>query len=136
MLWYAKCYLFLPPYQNSNEIYVQFKFLPKFYRVIQILLINIAICFPFPSCNCACLNYYWKKYLYVMRCAIWYHLHNLNNVKNTHGGVLLLVKLHALNLQLYRSNTPPWVFFPFFKLCTWYQIVLRITHCLKKKKQI
>ena len=27
---------------------------------------------------------------YVMRCAIWYHLYNLKNVKNTHGGVLLL----------------------------------------------
>ena len=23
---------------------------------------------------------------YVMLCAIWYHLHNLKNVKNTHGG--------------------------------------------------
>ena len=29
-------------------------------------------------------------------CAIWYHLHNLKNVKNTHGGVLLLVKLQVL----------------------------------------
>ena len=26
-----------------------------------------------------------------MRCAIWYHLCHLKNVKNTHGGVLLLV---------------------------------------------
>ena len=26
----------------------------------------------------------------VMFCAIWYHLHNLKNVKNTYGGVLLL----------------------------------------------
>ena len=25
-----------------------------------------------------------------MRCAIWYHLYHLKNVKNTHGGVLLL----------------------------------------------
>ena len=31
-------------------------------------------------------------------------------VKNTHGGLLLLVKLQA------KSNTPPWVFFMFFKL--------------------
>ena len=30
-----------------------------------------------------------------MRCAICYHLYNLKNVKNTHGGVLLLVKLQA-----------------------------------------
>ena len=38
--------------------------------------------------------------LYEMLCAIWYHLYNLKNVKNTHGGVLLLVT---------KSNTPPWV---------------------------
>ena len=25
-------------------------------------------------------------------CAIWYHFYNLKNVRNTHGGVLLLVK--------------------------------------------
>ena len=31
--------------------------------------------------------------LYVMRCAIWYHLYNFKNLKNTHGGVLLLVKI-------------------------------------------
>ena len=30
-----------------------------------------------------------------MRGAICYHLHNLKNVKNTHGGVSLLVKLQA-----------------------------------------
>ena len=30
-----------------------------------------------------------------MFCAIWYHLYNLKNVKNTHGRVLLLVKLQA-----------------------------------------
>ena len=30
-----------------------------------------------------------------MRCAIWCHLCNLKNVKNTHGGVLNLVKLQA-----------------------------------------
>ena len=31
----------------------------------------------------------------VMRCVIWYHLYNLRNVKNTHGWVLILVKLQA-----------------------------------------
>ena len=35
------------------------------------------------------------KLKYVMLYAIWYHLYNLKNVKNTHGGVLLLVKLQA-----------------------------------------
>ena len=33
--------------------------------------------------------------LYVMCCAMWDHLHNLKNVKNTHGRMLLLVKLQA-----------------------------------------
>ena len=36
-----------------------------------------------------------------MFCAIWYHLKNFKNVKNTYGGVLLLVKLQAKSLQLY-----------------------------------
>ena len=38
---------------------------------------------------------------YVMRYVIWYHLYNLKNVKNSHGGLLLLVKLQAFSLQLY-----------------------------------
>ena len=50
-----------------------------------------------------------------MRCAIWYHLYNLKNVKNTHGGVLIL---------------PPCVFFTFLKLCKWYQIAQRTTHMM------
>ena len=51
----------------------------------------------------------------MMRCAIWYILYNLKNVKNTYGGMLLLVKLQA------KSNTPQWLFFTFLKLCKWYQ---------------
>ena len=39
--------------------------------------------------------------LYVLRCAIWYHLYNLKNLKNTHRGVLHLVKLQAKSLQHY-----------------------------------
>ena len=35
-----------------------------------------------------------------MRGAIWYHLYNLKNMKNTHGGVLLLVKLEATLLKV------------------------------------
>ena len=34
---------------------------------------------------------------YVKCLAIWYHLHNFKNVKNTHGGVLLLVKLQTFS---------------------------------------
>ena len=40
----------------------------------------------------------WKtvnKKIFVVLCAIWYHSCNLKNVKNTHGGVLLLLKLQA-----------------------------------------
>ena len=34
----------------------------------------------------------------LMLCAIWQHLYNLKNVKNTHGGVLLLVKFQPATL--------------------------------------
>ena len=45
-----------------------------------------------------------------MLCAIWYHLYNLKNVKNTNGGVLLLVKpATLLKITLH-------VVFTFFKL--------------------
>ena len=33
--------------------------------------------------------------LCVVRCAVWYHLYTLKNVKNTHGWVILLIKLQA-----------------------------------------
>ena len=42
------------------------------------------------------------------------------NVKSTPRGVLLLVKLQASGCNFTKSNTPQWVFFTFFKLCTWY----------------
>ena len=34
---------------------------------------------------------------YVKCLAIWYHLHSFKNVKSTHGGVLLLVKLQTFS---------------------------------------
>ena len=37
-----------------------------------------------------------ELFLFVVRCAIWYHLYNLKNVKNSHGRVLILVKLQAI----------------------------------------
>ena len=63
-----------------------------------------------------------------MRCAIWHHLCNLKNMKNTHGEVLLLVKLQAKACNITKSNTPRWVFFTFFKLCKWYQIAENVTN--------
>ena len=55
--------------------------------------------------------------VFVVRCAIWYHLYNLKNVKNTHGGVLILVKLQAEVCNFTKINTPPWVFLAFLN-CT------------------
>ena len=51
---------------------------------------------------------------YVIRCGIWYHLYNLKNVKNTDGGLLILIKLQAEACNFTKINTPPWVFFTFF----------------------
>ena len=48
--------------------------------------------------------------VHMVCCTIWYYFYNLKNVKNTHGGKLILVKL--------QMNTPPWVFFTLFK---WYK---------------
>ena len=62
-----------------------------------------------------------------LRCAIWYYLHNLKNVKSTHGEVLLLAKLQAQVCKFAESNTPPWVFFTFFKLYKWSKISQSIT---------
>ena len=64
---------------------------------------------------------------YVMFRAIWNHFYSLKNVRNTHRGVLLLVKLQASACNFTKSNTPPWVFFTFFKLYKWHQIAQRIT---------
>ena len=38
-------------------------------------------------------------------------------MKNTHGGVLILVKLQASARNFTKINTPPWVFFTFLN-CT------------------
>ena len=43
----------------------------------------------------------------VMRCAIWYQLYNLKSVKNTHGRVLILVKLQAVACNFIKINTLP-----------------------------
>ena len=44
-------------------------------------------------------------------------MRQFKNVKNTHGGMLLLVKLQAEAWNCTKSNTPPWVFSRFLK-CT------------------
>ena len=47
-----------------------------------------------------------------MHCAIWYHLHNLKNVKNTHGGVLILKPTTLLKLTFLHG------YFSRFLYCT------------------
>ena len=56
----------------------------------------------------------WKK----MWCIVWFSTicRILKNVKNTHGGVLLLVKLQPEVCNFTKSDTPPWAFFTFLKL--------------------
>ena len=70
-----------------------------------------------PYLKIICQFFLWTKLLenlFLAKClicgalAIWYHLYNLENLKNTHGGVLVLVKLQAepatlLKLTLFRG---------------------------------
>ena len=51
----------------------------------------------FQSSRCLSVSHfiYVTFFIYEVRCVIWYHLYNFKNVKDTHGGVLLLVKLQA-----------------------------------------
>ena len=55
--------------------------------------------------------------------TLWYHLCDLKNVKNTHEGVIPLVKLQTEACNFTKNNTSPWLFFTFLKLCEWYQMV-------------
>ena len=58
---------------------------------------------------------------YVVRCTISYHLYNLKNVKND--------QWRSVNFSNFNKiNTPPWVFFTFFKLYKWHQIAQCITY--------
>ena len=72
--------------------------------------------------------YYIIYIKYVMCCAIWYYLYNLKIVKNTQRGVLLLVKLQTKSCSFNKSNTFPWVFFTFFRLHKWSQIVQSVSY--------
>ena len=76
------------------------------------------------ACRSKFMNERQTMISHVMYCTIWYYLYNLKNMKKTHGGVLLLVK----PATLLKSNTPPWLFFTFFKLRKWYQIAQSITY--------
>ena len=45
-------------------------------------------------------NHNSEEDLHMVLCAIWYYLYNLKNVKNTQGGVLLLVKMQVIACNL------------------------------------
>ena len=51
-------------------------------------------------------------------------------MKNTHGGVLLLVKLQAEACD-FTKRTLLHVFFTLFKSYKWYQIVQSVSHLLR-----
>ena len=51
--------------------------------------------------------FYLERDKNVMLCAIWYHVYNFKNVKNTHRGVLLLLKFRLLTCNFTKSNSPP-----------------------------
>ena len=53
-----------------------------------------------------------------MFCLIRYHWYNLKNVKNTHGGMLLLVKLQALKPATLQKVTLFHGYFSRFLNCT------------------
>ena len=57
-------------------------------------------------------------------------LYNLKNVKNAHGGVLILVNLQAAACNFTKINIPPRVFFTLFKLYKCYQIAQRTTYIM------
>ena len=42
-------------------------------------------------------------------------LHNLENAKKNHGGVLLSVNFQTYACNSTKNNPPPWKFFTFFK---------------------
>ena len=88
------------------------------------MISNMTYNTPFPKTNR--LTYIHTHELkttlrFLKRCIARFGI-NLKKVKNTHSGVLLLVKLQALAWNFTKSNTPPRVSFTFFKLCKRYQI--------------
>ena len=62
--------------------------------------------------------------------AFWYHLCYLKNIKSTHGGLLLSVKLYDEVCNFTKCNTRPWVFYTFLKLYKWSQVAQSITYVL------
>ena len=109
VFFYAQYWYFWKPYIWSKRVF------SPFLSLIFVMRCAIFISLPFLS------------RIFAMRCAIWYHWYKLKNVKNTHGGLLILVKFQTKACNFTKIHTPSWVFFTFFKLYKWYQIVQRTT---------
>ena len=64
-----------------------------------------------------------------------FSLYNLNDVKNTHGGVLLLVKMQPEASSFTKSIAPTWMFSYVFEIVQRFQIAQRIinTDVLSRK---
>ena len=73
------------------------------------------------------------SHLFVVRCAIWEHLHNLKNVKNTHWRSVNFSKVAGLVCNFTKINTPRWVLFTFFKLYKCSQIAQRTVFTYTRK---
>ena len=56
----------------------------------------------------------------MVRCAIWYHLYKLKNVKNTHGGVLLLEIYISARITFFLKIQ----FYMLYATCTLFLITL------------
>ena len=66
-----------------------------------------------------------KFLIYYMKCLVQFAQYVLFVKREKHPRrIVTFSKVVSFSLQ---SNTPPWVFFTFFKLCKWYQIEQRIT---------
>ena len=65
--------------------------------------------------------------LYLMRCAIWYLLYNLKNMKKPEECYFYL-SLQVSTSNFTKNNTPPWVLFTFLELYKWYQIAQSVSY--------
>ena len=56
-----------------------------------------------------------RRFITVMFCATWYHLYNLKKHEKLPWRNVTFSKVAGFT----KSNSPPWVFFTFFKLYKW-----------------
>ena len=75
--------------------------------------------------------------LFFILSAIWYHLYNFKNLKNTHGMVILLFKLQVEVSNFNKSITLPWMFLRFSNYTNGTKLrkTLHLNHRTKTFKQ-